>query len=56
MNLFVQMVQESGGDEYKQEVELLTTRPHHHDDHSSEGSEFMDDALRMNEQLLDDEE
>ncbi|MGV3601142.1 MAG: hypothetical protein ACO1N1_08050 [Dyadobacter fermentans] len=56
MNLFVQMMQDSGGDEYKHEVELLTTQVHRHEDHSSEGSEFMDDALRMNEQLLDDEE
>lgn len=56
MNLFVQMIQDSGKDEVKHEVELLTTHIHRHEDHSFEGSEFMDDALRMNEQFLDEQD
>ncbi len=55
MNPFSQKMHD-GGDEYKHEVELLPTEVHHHEDHTFEGSEFMDDALRMQEQLLDDEE
>ncbi|SDD43340.1 hypothetical protein SAMN04487996_10130 [Dyadobacter soli] len=57
MNLFMQMVHNHGTDDnYKHQVEILSTEIHHHEDHSSDGSEFMDDALRMHEQLLDDDE
>lgn len=57
MNLFMQMVHDSGTeDNYKREVEILSTEIHHHEDHTFEGSEFMDDALRMHDQLLDDDE
>lgn len=57
MNLFMQMVHDNGtNDNYKHEVEILSTEVHHHEDHTFEGSEFMDDALRMHEQLLDDDE
>lgn len=57
MNLFMQMVHDNGTeDNYKHEVEILSTEIHHHEDHTFEGSEFMDDALRMHEQLLDDDE
>jgi hypothetical protein len=56
MNLFMQMVSNHGNDDYKHEVEILSTEIHHHEDHSFEGSEFMDDALRMHEQPLQDDE
>lgn len=56
MNLFMQMVSNHGNDDYKHEVEILSTEIHHHEDHTFEGSEFMDDALRMHEQPLEDDE
>ncbi|MBO9616900.1 MAG: hypothetical protein J7619_29710 [Dyadobacter sp.] len=56
MNPLLQMMHEKGNDEYKREVEILSTETHHHEDHTFEGSEFMDDALRMHEQPLEDNE
>lgn len=57
MNPFMQSAPDNGSDDnYKHEVEILSTEVHHHEDHTFEGSEFMDDALRMQEQLLDDDE
>ena len=57
MNAFMQSVRNNSPDDnYKHEVEILSTEVHHHEDHTFEGSEFMDDALRMQEQLLDDDE
>ena len=57
MNPFMQSVRNNSPDDnYKHEVEILSTEVHHHEDHTFEGSEFIDDALRMQEQLLDDDE
>lgn len=56
MNLFMQVPDHDTDDNYKREVEILSTEVHHHEDHTFEGSEFMDDALRMHDQLLEDDE
>ena len=40
----------------KHSVEILPTHPHHHIDHAFEGSEFLDDAIRMNDDGPEDSE
>ncbi|MGX5856584.1 hypothetical protein ACWKW6_23250 [Dyadobacter jiangsuensis] len=56
MNLFMPMMYDNSDDDYKHGVQILSTETHHHEDHTFEGSEFMDDALRMHEQPLEDDE
>jgi hypothetical protein len=56
MKLFMQTGPGNGASDEEGADELLPTEPHRHEDHTFEGSEFLDDALRMTEQPLDDTE
>lgn len=57
MNLFMHLIHNDGvsNDPHHQTEDANPEKHHHHEDHSFEGSEFLDDAIRMTDQPLQDE-